>query len=273
MLYQWESVMRGSWIVLVILLVGCRKKQDYSTVQVVGHAGMGLKIENSVYHDNSKEAVDFALGIEGCDGVEVDVQIAKDGGLWLYHNNELESNTTGNSCVPELNSSELSELHYSTLAKEKLVRLNDLDPTKLKNKTLFLDIRHLNACSGQFVLKENFLNALSNSDLINDPSIETWCILANPEWIDDFHGAGLKVLFSASGHSNFLSFINDYPELDGLVVKNSETTQQDVDQLHSLGKKVFIFEIRSPKGIRSALKKFPDGVITDDIRTTLIEKY
>lgn len=265
--------MRGSWIFLLLILVACRKKADFSSVEVYGHAGMGLTIENSLYHDNSKEAVDLALGIEGCDGVEVDVQISSDGQLWLYHDDNLETSTNGTSCIPLNDSEELMNVHYTTFAKEKLVRLNDLDPLILKNKTLFLDLRHLNVCTGQFVSKNDVINALMTSDLVNDANIKVWCLLANPAWISDFQGVGLRVLFSAAGHKDFVNIVNNYPVLEGLVVKNSETTQQDVDQLHALGKKVFIFEMRSPKGIRSALKKFPDGVITDDIRTTLIEKY
>lgn len=265
--------MRGSWVILIIILVACKKKADFSLVEVYGHAGMGLNIQNSVYHDNSKEAVDLALGIEGCDGVEVDVHLSKDGQLWLYHDYELSDNTNGESCIPENDSEELSQLYYTTFAKEKLTRLNDLSLGNLSGKTIFLDLRHLNACSGQFVSKDAMLGALLSSEIVADSSVEVWFILANPDWINDFHNAGLKVLFSAAGYSSYTDLINSYPNLEGLVVKNSETTKEDVNQLHTLGKKVFIFEIRSPKGIRSALKKFPDGVITDDVRTALIEKY
>lgn len=265
--------MRGNWIILIVILVACKKKADFSSVEVYGHAGMGLNIQNSLYHDNSEEAVELALGIEGCDGVEVDVQLSSDGELWLYHDYDLSDNTNGTSCIPESNSEELSDLYYTTFAKEKLILLDDLSSENLSNKTIFLDLRHLNACSGQFVSKDVLLTALLSNDFVTDPSIEVWCVLANPAWINDFHIAGLKILFSAAGSASYTDVINSYPNLEGIVVKNSETTKEDVNQLHALGKKVFIFEIRSPKGIRSALKKFPDGVITDDIRTTLIEKY
>jgi glycerophosphoryl diester phosphodiesterase len=260
-------------LILLVVLGACSKKEDFSTVDVFGHAGMGLNIQNSLYHDNTKEAVDLAMGIEGCDGVEVDVQLSEDGELWLYHDNELSTNTNGASCIPEIGSSELESLHYTTFAKEKLIRLKDLDDQSFIGKTLFLDLRHLNACSGQFVSKEDLINSLLSNELLTNSSITVWYILANPAWIDDFDAAGFSVLFSAAGYTEFNELIDNYPALDGLVVKNSEMNKEDVDHLHSLGKKVFIFEIRSPKGIRSALKKFPDGVITDDIRTTLIEKY
>ena len=273
MFYQWALDMRGKWWILLLLFAGCKKEATYSSIEVFGHAGMGLKIQDSLYHDNSKEAIEFALGIEGCNGVEVDVHLSKDGQLWLYHDNELADNTTGASCIPENDSNELSLLYYKTLAKEKLARLNDLNWDYLDGKSLFLDIRHLNSCSGQFVSRDDFLTAILNSNVLDHSSVQVWCILSNPEWIDEFHAAGLNVLFSASGQIDHLELTDTYPELKGLVVKNSETTKEEVDQLHSQGKKVFIFEIRSPKGIRSALRKLPDGVITDDIRTTLIEKY
>jgi hypothetical protein len=43
--------------------------------------------------------------------------------------------------------------------------------------------------------------------------------------------------------------------------------------LQAAGKKVIIFEVRSPKGIKSALKKHPNYLVTDDLRATIIEKY
>jgi len=45
-----------------------------------------------------------------------------------------------------------------------------------------------------------------------------------------------------------------------------------VTKIRQAGKKIYIFEVRSPKGIRSALKKIPDGILTDDIRAAILEK-
>ena len=45
-------------ILAIVLLFSCNKKENYSSIQVIGHAGMGLAMPNSMYHDNSKEAIE-----------------------------------------------------------------------------------------------------------------------------------------------------------------------------------------------------------------------
>ena len=39
-----------------------------------------------------------------------------------------------------------------------------------------------------------------------------------------------------------------------------------------MDKRVYIFEMRSPKGIKSALKKYPTGIISDDLRAAIIQR-
>ena len=57
------------------------KKAQYDRF---GHAGMGMDIAYSIYHDNSEEAIDLALSLPSINGVEMDVRMSKDGTLWLY---------------------------------------------------------------------------------------------------------------------------------------------------------------------------------------------
>jgi hypothetical protein len=61
--------------------------------------------------------------------------------------------------------------------------------------------------------------------------------------------------------------------ISGYVVRNSDFDKNEIELIKNANKDLFIFEIRSPKGIRSALNKNPDALITDDIRAALIEKY
>ncbi len=60
--------------------------------------------------------------------------------------------------------------------------------------------------------------------------------------------------------------------VSGLMAKNSKISKEEVGQLKAQGKKIIIFEVRSPKSIRKALKKRPDYLVTDDLRATIIEK-
>jgi glycerophosphoryl diester phosphodiesterase len=253
--------------------MGCSKKRDFSMVDIIGHGGNGLEILNSFYHDNSLEAIGLAASIEGTDGIEVDVQISADGNLWLYHDDFLESESSGEGCINEKKSDYLSQIHYKTLVKEKLSKLSEINSKYLEGKKLFLDLRHYNFCENDFVSIEEMLAGLKNLEILHNPKITVYCILSTKQWIGKFLNQGFNVLVTLGEVQQFEDLNMLYPEIAGIVVNNNKVTAQNVSSIQNLGKKVYIFEVRSPKGIRKALNKLPDGIITDDIRTALIEKY
>ena len=103
------------------LFFSCNKQESYPAVQVFGHAGMGMDIGMSAFHDNSLEAIQLALTLPTMNGVEVDVRMSADGTLWLYHENTLEAHTDGEGCIFEKTDVELEKLRYKSLHREKLV--------------------------------------------------------------------------------------------------------------------------------------------------------
>lgn len=256
---------------LFFLITACSKEKNFDNIKVFGHAGMGLNILNSVFHDNSKEAIELAMSIEGCDGVEIDVQLSKDGDLWLYHDSFLESETNGVGCVSNLMSSELSQLNYKGSTNEKMISLDQIDWTLFKGREIFLDLRHYNTCTEEYVSVDTVIARIL--EVQSDIDVSVHCILSYTSWIQPFLIAGLNVDYSIYSIQEFRAFEISYPLISGYIVKNSEFSEKEIQEIKNKNKKVYIFEIRSPKGIRSALKKQPNGVITDDIRATLIEKY
>lgn len=265
--------MRFKLLFLVLIASACSKSKSFEGIEILGHAATGLENINSPYHDNTKEAVEYALSMEGCDGIEIDVQLSADGELWLFHNTNLELETNTSGCVPNLNFSDLSQTHYTTIGKEKLVRLRDLDTSYFKGKKILLDIRHYNECSNIFIDHIQLIQHLQEIGFNHPSSFEVSCILGNTDWINDFKSAGFSVLYSIYCVAEFNSYTLSFPTLDGFVVKNNDFSEADITEIKANNKKVYIFEIRSPKGIRSALRKHPTGVLTDDLRATLIEKY
>jgi glycerophosphoryl diester phosphodiesterase len=271
----WEYAMHSRFLLLLILcsLVACRKKPDFTRVSIIGHAGMGLGNQGSVYEDNSKESIELSLGLEGCQGVEMDVQLSKDNELWLFHNTELNGKTTGSGCINNQTSNELSMVHYKSIHQEKLCPLSQLNFTLFKGMKVFLDIRHHNPCSLQFIDPEKVLKALKKNTGLLQQEVELYVILSNPEWINIFKTAGFSVLVDIESVVSYYSLNSVFPNNDGLVVRNKAINTNDIVKLKSEGKKVFIFELRAAKETRMALEKFPDGIISDDLRTALIEKY
>ena len=268
-----DYCMFGKIVLISILLISCSKKKEFDQIKVVGHAATGLEILNSVYHDNSKEAVEMALSIEGCDGIEIDIQLSADGTLWLFHDDQLENETNGTGCINELMDSQLAAIEYKTIHKEKLARLKDLNLTLFKGKELFLDLRHYTTCTGAFVNVNQVISDLNELGLQNKTDFTVQCVLSYDQWISPFIAAGFKVDYSIYNMNEFNIFTNLFPSISGFVVRNSDFDKNEIELIKNANKDLYIFDIRSPKGIRSALNKNPDAVITDDIRATLIEKY
>jgi glycerophosphoryl diester phosphodiesterase len=267
--------MRGSLILtaLFFILHSCTKQKGFDDILVLGHAATGLDRMNSVYQDNSREAMEFALSVDGCNGVEMDLQLSQDGKMWFYHDVQLESQTNGQGCIPDKTSSELSGLHYKSVHQEGLFQIEDLDILFLKGKHLFLDLRHYNECGAAYVSIDQVISQLESHGLKDPETFTVHCITGYKGWIQPLINAGFNVCFSVYNMEDVAQSELAYPSLEGYVVRNKDFTTDDVSNIHKANKKVYIFEVRSPKGIRRALKKHPDGIITDDIRATLIEKY
>jgi glycerophosphoryl diester phosphodiesterase len=266
---------RFLWCIVgsAFFFAACQKRQKDIPVSVFGHAGAGLENITTPFHANSEEAVNYALSIDGCDGVEVDIQADKEGRLWLFHDNQLEETTDGTGCIPTLLTSEVDGLRYKSVNRESLIRLSQLDQKRLKGKTLFLDIRHYNHCTQKFLSAQLVLDELLALGYIHPTGFQTYAILLAPSWIQPFYLSGMNVLLHLTTFEDVVEAANDYPMLAGFVLKNNDFSAEEVNEIQQMNKKVYLFEMRSAKSIREAFHKKPDGVITDDILSTIIEKF
>ena len=263
--------MRFKLFILIALLFSCRKG-NYSSVTIFGHAGNGLTIQNSIYHDNSLESIQFALETEGVFGVEIDVQLSKDGDLWLFHDSRLDNETNSTGCISEKLSEDLIDVHYRTINKERLVRLKDIPLNSCAGKTLLIDVKYLNDCAGEDINVPVFIDEIE-SIAANNPQVNFIILSKSKYWVSAFQNAGFEVYFEMENLSEYESLINSGIHCEGFILKNSSCTAEDVAFLQQNDKKVIIFDMRAPKPIRKALKKMPDGIITDDIGAALIEKH
>lgn len=262
--------MKFKIVLLLIVLVAC-KKSKFSSTEIYGHAGNGLNIENSIYHDNSLEAIKFALETEGVKGVEVDVQLSLDGDLWLFHDDVLNNETNGDGCISRMNFDELSQLTYSTVHKEKLIRLKDLPFSSFGTPTFLIDARHYKGCDYSAIDYALFIHELDSIALAN-PNCQFIVLSKFNDWVTDFQQVGFKVYCEINSKSDFNKLQEIGVNCDGVIVKNANCTKDEVAFYRSNNKKVFIFEVRAPKSIRQAFKKEADAIVTDDIRAALIEK-
>ncbi|MBI1838083.1 MAG: hypothetical protein HYR91_12545, partial [Flavobacteriia bacterium] len=208
-------------VIFGFTFLGCRKsKEDFSFESINGHAATGLEIQNSIYHDNSKEGVEFALSMDGCDGVEIDIQLSKNNTLWLYHDVNLNSETNGDGCIPNSTDDNLNHLTYKTVKKEKLAKLGELDPNYFIGKNLFIDIRHSNGCESTVLNASDFIEALNKISYINNKKISIYILLSIESWISIFKNHGFTVLFSANTYEEYDAIEKSNILNDGVIIKN-----------------------------------------------------
>lgn len=253
---------------LIILMSSCNKKADYNHIQVIGHGGMGLVHMMSIYHDNSFEAVELALQFPGINGVEVDVQMDLDGELWLCHDIDLSSVLGVEGSIPLYHTEFLEQQSYQTFYNEKLCKLREVIPLFNSSQQLFIDIKSYNQLSEIIVDPLLFKQALDS--IFYDAECQVSVILVNGEWVPDFV-FNYDTYLDTDSKSIMDSYLSLYPELAGLVVPYGSLLKNEIKEYKDQNWKVFLYEMRSPRGIRMALRKNPTGILPDDIRRALIE--
>jgi glycerophosphoryl diester phosphodiesterase len=234
---------------------------------------MGLAMQNSMYHDNSKEAIEYALQMRGCNGVEVDVQLSKDGDLWLYHDTNLNSETNSSGCISEMNFQELKGVKYKSFHHENLCKLKDLDSNLLYGKILYLDIRKFNGCSNSEINSQEIIQALNSITFLKNPEIKVVVVSNSLSFLSASNVNGYIVALEINYGFDFLTIQPTYPFVKELIVKNKNITTEQISIYKSAGITTTIFEMRSASGIRQALKKNPNSIMTDDLREAIIEVY
>ncbi|MFM7007571.1 MAG: glycerophosphodiester phosphodiesterase [Flavobacteriales bacterium] len=254
------------YCIFVLAFSSCYKHETYPEVQIYGHAGMGMDIGMSIYHDNSFEAMALALALPTIDGVEMDVRMSAEGTLWLYHENKLEAHTDGEGCIFEATDAELETIRYKSLHKEKLAKLDQIWPL-LGERHIILDLKHWNACTEGYVDMQRFKEALYaipekyRKQITLDSSY--------PYWLNEL-SQDFQVVFSTVSFEEGLEQLNKVPSLKGLMLRSKDITAEQISALKSMGKDCYLFEMRSSKKQRAALKKQPFAILADDPRGALV---
>lgn len=262
----------GLLLIVLFSLLSCKKREDrYPLTKIGGHACAGLHISSSNYHDNSLEAYRYALSFEKVEMIEVDAQLSLDGTLWLFHDPELDVESDGSGKIPQKNDDYLSGLKYKSLEKEQVIRLMDL-PSDLNGVCLVFDLKESDGVGGivdSTMLYEALIEA---QEYFHNGSL---AIISNSgRFFDILHqSTGYMTYYNAANVEAFLNSPysgNSY----GAAFRSSDVSEEDLDLLQSFNnRRVILYDVRSPEGIRSALEKRPSYLLTDDIKATLIEKY
>ncbi len=255
-------------VFLSILVSSCKKGNDYTHIEVIGHGGMGLGNITSIYHDNSFESIDLALQFPGVNGVEVDVQMDLDGELWLCHDIDLNEILGIEGAIPLLHTEFLEQQEYQTLYNESLCKLSGLGSVLNSSQVLFIDIKSYDESYGIYINPVLFKQSLD--EVLSDFNCQVKLIIRDGEWISTFVSS-YDTFLDTDSKSAVQMYSDLYPELYGVVGRNEAFNTSYIEQLKNHNLEVYLYEMRSPFTIREALEKDPTGILPDDLRRALIE--
>ena len=244
---------------VLLVLWGCSKVNN-STTKIFGHAATGLQNPNAIYHDNSMDAIRYACALPGCSGVEVDVRMDAEGKLWLFHDELLDDETNLSGSVEEMATDKLTSGYYSTLKKESLLRLDEAI-TALSQGYTFLDLKIPGISKAQ-ELKSALL-------ALDFDTTKFALIVSSLSYVDVFK-QDFQVFLSINEVTDLTSeMLDNEPGLRGICIRSAQITREEINFLKSINKEVITYEVRSPKGIKAALKKNPSYLLTDDLKISL----
>ena len=186
------------------------------------------------------------------------------GRLWLFHDELLNEETNGINCISSNTSEYLKTIRYSSSKQEKLIQLSPIPFNEFQGKRFFLDLKTWDKCSENSVSVEDFKAALTALDLPENCTI----ILSDPSWIPFFIDE-FNVYFASDDFHYAKTILKQEAMVKGLVIRNTSVNKSQTQEIIEQNKEIYLFEIRSPKGVKSALKKRPSGIISDDLRAAI----
>ncbi|WP_185817056.1 glycerophosphodiester phosphodiesterase [Hymenobacter metallilatus] len=247
---------------------------------VIGHAGSGFfrPLFNPL-PPSSLRSIARALH-RGADGVEVDIRLSQDSIPVLYHDNTLESMTTGQGCVSQTPAASLRQLRYrggwpyDWFQHEKLVTFETLLrylSQQPRFPYLHLDLHEDDACNGGDVARSRALARRLQELLVRYrvPAGRV-LILTNRASTLTYLGQLLPaVSLGFEMNNEFATDLATLRELPGVgvaVMHKDKITPERSAQLHAMGREVVVFGGRSLRAVSRVVATQPDAYQVDNIR-------
>ncbi len=270
----------------VLLCLGCStlNTDNVSTenIKIIGHGGAGFQSPRNELPHNSMESIKQAVEFYGIEGVEVDVQLSKSGNLWMYHDETLETQTRCSGCIIQKTDTELADCAFKNdvqvnvlrgnISLASLGRLLQRTEEYQEKPYLFLDVRTVSPCSGPS--RDSVLNALADEltqAYMRYNNHEKFYLTIRDRGLINVlleRGSPYKILLEAPYNEAGFNYVKEN-NLAGMILKNPETTGENVKELQSRGFEVCLYNIKVQTGVVSAVNKGPDFIMTDNIPLTL----
>ncbi len=241
---------------------------DGSRIKVIGHAGMGI---GNIYPLNSIESINKSIAL-GVDGVEIDVQMAKDGILVAYHHEKLEDATSCEGRIYEINISSLENINYKypIYTEYKLATLKEVLQSipNVNNYIISFDCKNFNPNK-----TPEYINTFNTSlhSLIKEFDLKSNSII-------EFKHAGLiehyrmldstQSIFAYTDFDIALEFIESY-NLQGFVSDLNKITPEQIIWANENNIEVALFNARTNSRNIQAVELKANYIQTDRVNHLL----
>lgn len=261
---------------LLVSFLSCKKKKEFylpytSKVRVLGHGGMG----NHYLHPmNSLPSLYTVLQI-GADGTECDVQLTKDNKIVLFHNTDLDKQTQCEGVVSAKNWDEIQGCRYSWANSRKLpVMLLQDFMDKIDNKeqyTISLDVKlwgHESFPDGD--LANRFAKAINDLAVKNNLSFNLMVESRDVGLLNSVKQLNpqIRVVYYPLTFQD-AEDVSSKNNIDGIVIKYSSITKEEVEKLHEKGLFVTVFNMQSEADNKMALSLNVDYTESDKTKELL----
>lgn len=244
-------------------------------VLVLGHGGAGFVSPLNPYNPlpaNSRASIKKALEVHGADGLELDVQLTKDGVLVLYHDGTLMATTGRQDTIQNLNAAQVVGLRYQEgllydlFQREKVITLREaleLFSTYAELPYLHIDLRNYDT-SRYSEYAKTVLRLLQEYEY---PLAKLAFISPDPEFLKAFkvEEPAATLLLDATG-----SFEETQQQvlaygLSGICVNGRDVTKEQVQAAKQQGLQVVLFGGKSNSRIAKMIEMEPNAIQVNDV--------
>ena len=271
----------SSLLLMCFLFIGCVdeplsiRNMSGNQIAVIGHRGCGPRSASNPIPENTLASVQKALELYGAAGVELDVQMSKDGVFFLYHDDYLETQTNFSGCVAQYTAQELaackyrnSDVHLQPLHDifNYCKQLDFVPYIMLDNKLdLPCNISSFQAYSDYLIIYAQRMYTLIQAyGLIEKVHLESDFEVFH-DMVRQLDGDVKRMFNGAVAERIDLA---DSLQCTGIMSGLNSCTAEDVQRAHARGLKVSLFGVFNAEDAENAISKSPDFIITDDIPVT-----
>ncbi len=257
--------------IITACLVACKKEDvaidnlSGNDIKIIGHGGMGVEYSAPL---NSLKSIQESAEL-GIDGVEVDVQLTKDGTLVLFHDKELSEKTNRNGMLYEKNWSAIDGVAYSTIgpSTHKVISLKELLSCVRfsKNFTLTIDVKTYNQNADSLDIVQ-YIDALES--IINEYDLHE-NILVEFNEIQHAQAFSQRLPFVKLFVYNEFSYALEQAirlAAFGITVSVEDLNASLVDLAHQNNIRVATFGTDSKRLNMSAIEMSPDYIQSDELK-------